>query len=336
MARLGLQAIGLVIAFVLFCSLAYYTFTVEITASARNSQLETEVATLQGEVTSLSSSVGTLQSNLAELQNSLLMNATSLREYVLLTNSSASKDAQQISALQGMLRDYQSELSNLSSEIKTIATGNANALNSISFQLQNITAGIRMLNANLDSIPPSVLLRTTGTALGAFVKGADDLTYLRLMEIGSTSCVEASLATHPFNATIPGAMVEWKAKANNVSIDANHVFWPMVLENTPGGTNALEFEDAGGIQEVAVVSNGARNYAFVSWNPTTVNTFAIKVITPGRQVNFYIDGISVANLTSGVPSVGFLIEGAEVKGLGSVTTSVVATLDVYGGLLVGT
>jgi len=152
------------------------------------------------------------------------------------------------------------------------------------------------------------------------------------MEIGGTSGVESSLASFPFNATVPGAVAEWKAVVNNVAADAYHTFWPMVLENTPGGTNAFEFEDAGGIQEVAVVSNGSRYSLPVSWDPTVVNTFAIEVVSPGHQVDFYINGGLVANFTTRVPNVDFLIEGAEVKGDGYVTP-VVATLDAYGGLL---
>jgi prefoldin subunit 5 len=335
MARLRLQAAGLVIAFVLLGSLAFYTFVVENRAAERNSQLVTEVAALQGEVTSLTSTMGTLQSELGALQSSIPANLTSLQGYVLQTNSSEAKDAQQIASLQATLRSYQSQLSNLSSEIDSMRTGNSNVLSSISFQLQNMTARIRELRANLSSIPPSVLLRTTGTALGAFVERGDELTYLRLMEIGGASIVEASLASHPFNATAPGAMVEWKAVTNNVSADAYHSYWPMVLENTPGGTNALEFEDAGGIQVAAVVTNGIRTTVPVSWDSTAVNTFAIQVVSPGHEIDFFINGHLVASFTSGVPTIDFLLEGAEVKGSGS-STPVVATLDTYGGLLGGT
>jgi len=327
MASLRLQAVGLAVAFVLIGSLAYYSYTVEDQLRARNSQLDSEVAALEGEVSAL-------QTKTVALQNSLALNLTSTQDSLLLTSSAEANDAQQISSVQMVLREYQSQLSNLSSEIRGLDTRNSNALDSISSELQNITAGIRELNANLSSIPPSVLLRTAGTALGAFVEGPNESTYLRLLEVGNASCVEASLASHPFNATTPGAMVEWKAVANNVSADPHHVFWPMVLENAPGGSNALEFEDYGGMQEAAAISNGVRRVVQISWNATAVNAFAIDIVSPGRQVNFYINGVSVANFTSGVPMVGFLIEGAEVKGFGS-ASPLVATLDVYGGLLGG-
>jgi len=327
MAQLRLQAIGLALAFVLIGSVAYYSYTVEDQLRTRNSQLDSEVAALEGEVSAL-------QTRMAELQSSFSLNLTSTQASLLLTSAAEANDAQQISGIQTMLQEYQLQLSNLGSEISALDTGSSNALNSISFQLQNITEGIRNLNDNLNSIPPSVLLRTTGTALGAFVQGSDNLTYLRLLEIGNASCVESSLASHPFNATMAGAMVQWRAVANDVATDSYHAFWPMVLENTPGGTNALEFEDYGGFEEVAVVSNGERSAIPVYWNATAANTFAIEIVSPGHRANFFINGVSVANFTSGVPMVGFLLEGAEVRGLGS-SFPLVATLDAYGGLLGG-
>ena len=266
------------------------------------------------------------------MQNSLTLNMTSLQGFVLLTNSSESRDALQIAGIQATLQAYSSQLATLSSEIKNMGTSNSFALSSIAFLLQNMTKSVQNMRASLSSLPPLILLRTAGTALGAIVERPDGQNYLRLMEIGPTSGAESSLASYPFNATVPGAMVEWGAVANSVASDPYHTFWPMVLENTPGGTNAFEFEDAGGIQEAAVVSNGTRDSVRVYWDPTVVNIFAIKVSSPGNQVDFYIDGGLVANFTTGIPRVDFLIEGAEVKGFGS-ATPVVATLDTYGGLL---
>jgi len=332
MGRPKLQAIGLVVAFLLLGSLAVYTYGISSQLGQRNSQLETEVSSLQGEVSALTTSIGTLQSNIVELRNSLSLNMTSFQGSLLLTNSSESKDAMQIAAIQATLQHYQSQLSTLSTDIKNMGASNSIALSSIAFQLQNITSSMEILKVALNSLPPLVLLRVAGTALGAFVERPDGLNYLRLMEIGSTSGVESSLASYPFNATVAGAMLEWKAVANNVAADAYHTFWPMVLENTPGGTNAFEFEDVGGMQQAAVVSNGTRYSVQVSWDPTVVNTFAIQVVSPGHLVNFYINGLLVATITTGIPTVDFLIAGAEVKGFGS-DTPVVATLDVYGGML---
>ena len=135
-----------------------------------------------------------------------------------------------------------------------------------------------------------------------------------------------------FNASIAGNSVEWQSVANSVAADRNHWFWPMVLENSPGGTNALEFEDAAGQQETAVVINQSRTVVPVFWDPTAVHMFKIVVVTPGKQADFYIDGKLVASIGSGVPKVDFLLEGAEVKGVGTLAPGV-AMVDAYGGLL---
>jgi len=332
MARPGVQLIGLVVAFLLLGSLAVYTYGIASQANQRNSQLGSEVTSLQGEVSVLTSGINALQFNIEELKASLSLNLTSLQGSMLLTNSSESRDAQQIAVIQASLQGYQSQLSSLSSEIKNMGTSNSVALSSIAYQLQNITLSIQNLKTSISSLPPLILLRVAGTALAAFVERPDGLNYLRLMEIGSENGVESSLASFPFNATVAGAMVEWKAAANNIAADPYHTFWPMVLENSPGGTDAFEFEDAGGIQEVAVVMNGIRDSLPVSWNATAVNTFAIEIVSPGQLAEFFINGRSVANYTSGIPTPDFLIEGAEVKGVASATPAV-ATLDVYGGLL---
>jgi len=332
MGRLSLPAIGLVVAFLLLGSLAFYTYSIANRLDQKNSQLETEASSLQGEVGTLTSTISALQSNIAELRNSLSLNLTSFQSSLLLTNSSEVKDAEQIATIQAALQHYQYQLSSLSSEIENMGNGSSMAFTSIASQLQNITSSMQNLKTALNSLPPLILLRVAGTALGALVERPDGLNYLRLMEIGNASGVESSLASYPFNATVAGAMVEWKAVANNVATDLYHTFWPMVLENTPGGTNAFEFEDAGGIQEAAVVSNGSRESVGVFWNAMAVNTFAIQVVSPGHQVNFYINGGLVASFTTRIPMVDFLIAGAEVKGFGS-GTPVVATLDTYGGLL---
>ncbi len=332
MGRPRLQLIGLLVVFLLLGSLAFYTYNIANRLDEKNSQLETEVSTLQGEVATLTSGVTALQSDIVVLRSSLSSNMTSFQSSLLLTNSSEARDAEQIATIQAALQQYQSQLSNLSSDIMNMGTSNSVALASIASQLQNITSSMQNLKAALNSLPPLILLRVTGTALGAVVERPDGLNYLRLMEIGNASGVESSLASYPFNATVAGAMVEWKAAANNVAADVYHTFWPMVLENTPGGTNAFEFEDAGGVQEVAVVSNGIRDSVQVSWNPTAVNTFAIQVVTPGHEVDFFINGGIVARFTTGIPMSDFLIAGSEVKGFGS-AAPVVATLDTYGGLL---
>ncbi len=205
-------------------------------------------------------------------------------------------------------------------------------------QLSRLQANISSLQGELDTISalrqgyPSILLRTWGTALASYGERKDGLTYLRLTETDANSGVEAALASTSFNATIPGNSVSWSAWANRIAIDKYHTIWPMVLENSPGGTNAIEFEMKGGVQEVAVITNGVKSFALVSWNSTAPHTFKIVVVIPGQQVDFYIDGKLVKTMTTNIPKVDFLLSAAEVKA-DSPLAAGVATLDVYGGLL---
>jgi hypothetical protein len=205
-------------------------------------------------------------------------------------------------------------------------------------QLSHLQGNLSSLQRELDTIGslrqgyPSILLRTWGTALASYGERKDGLTYLRLTETDANSGVEAALATNPINATIPGSSVQWSAVANRIATDKYHTIWPMVLENSPGGTNAIEFEMKGGVQEVAVIANGAKSFALVSWNSTAPHEFKIVIVIPGQQVNFYIDGNLVKTMTANIPKADFLLNAAEVKA-DSPLASGVATLDVYGGLL---
>lgn len=210
--------------------------------------------------------------------------------------------------------------------------------NSLKSQVATLNDSISAIETSFNSLGknhnPPILLRTFGTALASYIERPDGTTYLRLTETGQTSGAEAALASTPFNATIAGNSIEWKAVANTVAADSEHTFWPMVLENSPSGDNAIEFEDSGGIQAVAVIRNGAMLSSRVEWDATVVNSFKIAVVSPGQQVNFYINGQLVKALTDGVPNVGFLLSAAEVKGTGApVGGEGVATIDVYGGLL---
>lgn len=205
-------------------------------------------------------------------------------------------------------------------------------------QLSRLQANISSLQGELDTVGalrqgyPSIVLRTWGTALASYGERKDGLTYLRLTETDANSGVEAALATNPFNATIPGNSVSWSAVANSIAHDKYHTIWPMVLENSPGGTNAIEFEMKGGVQEVAVITNGVKSFALVSWNSTAPHMFKIVIVVPGQQVDFYIDGKLVKTMTTNIPKVDFLLNAAEVKADSPLATGV-ATLDVYGGLL---
>lgn len=205
-------------------------------------------------------------------------------------------------------------------------------------RLAQLQGNLTTLQNELDTVnalrqgDPSILLRTWGTALASFGERQNGLTYLRLTETDANSGVEAALANRPFNATIPGNSVQWSAIANRIASDKYHTIWPMVLENSPGGTNAIEFEMKGGVQEVAVILNGVKTYALVSWNASLPHVFKITIVTPGEKVDFYIDGVLVRTLTTNVPKADFLLNAAEVKA-DSPLAAGVATLDVYGGLL---
>lgn len=197
--------------------------------------------------------------------------------------------------------------------------------------LSSVQGELDTINA-LRSGDPSIVLRTWGTALASYGERRDGLTYLRLTETDSNSGVETALLNRPFNATIPGNSVQWSAVANSIAVDKYHTIWPMVLENSPGGNNAMEFEMKGGVQEVAVITNGVKSYALVSWNASSPHIFKIVIVVPGEKVDFYIDGVLVRTMTTNVPKADFLLNAAEVKA-DSLLAVGVATLDVYGGLL---
>ena len=312
-----IQLAGLAIAFLLVGGVAYYTYSVTSQLSQRNASLQQEVMQLQ-------TGIAQLQSNLDQ------------------SGARQGLDAQQIAAAQASIQSelsslqlVQTELTKLTSDVVGLRAGNITALKQIAFQIQNITANLQNLQTNVSTMPPEVFLRTFGSALASFVERADERKYLRLTETGPTSGAEAAIGSQPFNASMPGNFVEWTAAANNIAADQNHWYWPMVLENSPSGTNAIEFEDAGGFQEVAVVSDGVRITTPVSWNATAPHVFKIVVVTPGAEVDFYIDGVIVAKMYSGIPNVDFLLEGSEVKGVGTSAPGV-AMLDTYGGLLGGT
>lgn len=203
---------------------------------------------------------------------------------------------------------------------------NFNALKANATLIQNELALFRASKGAY----PIILLRTWGAALASYETRLNGLTYLRLTETGPNSGVEAALTSAPFNATVAGASVQWSAWANKVATDRNHTIWPMVLENSPAGTDAIEFEMKGGVQEVAVMNNGVRNTQLVHWNASLPHLFKIIVVIPGAKVDFYIDGNLVATLTADVPKTGFLLRAAEVKA-DTPNAMGIATLDAYGG-----
>ena len=211
----------------------------------------------------------------------------------------------------------------------------------LSSQLSRLQANISTLQGELDKVGvfqqgyPSILLRTWGTALASYGERQDGLTYLRLTETDANSGVEAALASTSFNATILGNSVSWSAVANSIATDKYHTIWPMVLENSPGGTNAIEFEMKGGVQEVAVKTNGVKSFALVSWDSSASHVFKIVIVVPGQLVDFYIDGKLIKTMTTNIPKVDFLLNAAEIKADSPLAVGV-ATLDVYGGLLSNT
>jgi hypothetical protein len=300
------QAVGVALVLILAVSLAYYDYQL----SQSNSNIQAEVAGLQAAISRLQGSL-----NQTEVQQGL--------------------DSAQVAGLQAALRAANAELASLVSGIRGVQAGNVSMLAKVASQLQSLNATIQSVQASLNSVPPPIFLRVEGTALATFTERADELRYLRLTVTGPSGGVEASIGSLPFNATIPGNLVEWNVATNGVASDPSHQFWPMVLENSPGGTDAIEFEDAGGLQEVAAVLNGTRYSLPVSWNTNVVHEFEIIVVKPGAQVDFLIDDAIVATMTSGIPQVSFLLEAAELKTYGSPAAGV-AIMDTYGGVLGGT
>jgi hypothetical protein len=225
-----------------------------------------------------------------------------------------------------------------------------------STQLALLRSQVSSLQTELSqqgSVPrsPLILLRTWGTGLASYIEGENEVTYLQLTMSGQMSGVESSFASFSFNASVAGNSVQWFASANSVAGDRYHNFWPMVLENAPNGTDAIEFEDYGGNQEIGLRSNGSAVFFPVSWSIAVPHAFKIVIVTPGKEINFSIDGTLVKSLVKGscagctpngvtsqtpfIPNVGFLIEGAEVDS-SSQSAHGVATLEVYGGLLYST
>lgn len=307
MAPARLQLIGLLLVFVMVGGVGYYTYETAGQLAIRNANLQSQLSQLQGEF-------------------------ASINQTVLSNGGVQATDNKQIAAIQAVLTADESQLALLNSEIVGLKSENSTMAARISAQLQNLTASLHGIETNLHQVSPPIFLRTFGTALASFVERPDELVYLRLTETGPTSGAEAAMGSHPFNASIPGNSVEWQAVANAVAADKNHWFWPMVLENSPGGTNGLEFEDAAGQQEAAAIINGNRTVVPVFWDPTAVHMFKIVIVIPGKQADFYIDGLLAATISTGIPKVDFLIAGAEVKGIGT-TAPGVAMIDAYGGLL---
>jgi hypothetical protein len=303
------QLVGLALSFVLLGSVAYYAYTETAQLGQRSTSLEQEVTQLQAEIIQLQDNLATSQAR----QN------LSTRQLV------AEETALQLDV---------NELLGITSEIERIQAGNATLVTDLNNRLQNLSSAMLSVQTTVSSYLPTIFLRTYGTALASYVELPDEMRSLRLTETGPNNGVEAAIGSTPFNATIAGNSVQWEALANSVAADGNHTIWPMVLENCPNGNNAIEFEVARGVTEVAVVRDGIRNYAPVTWDPTVVHTYKIVIVQPGVQVAFYIDGVEVAVLTTGVPNVGFLLEAAEVAGTGSQAPGY-ATLDTFGGLLGG-
>jgi hypothetical protein len=302
MDRGQLAAFALV--FVLLGSLAYYNYYSSEALTGQNAEMKLEIARLDANITQLTAQLAQNQANQAE----------------------------QGEAVQAILKVDADQLANLSEQLSGVQAGNITALRQVSAEVAAISSSVASLKQSFSCVLPSMLLRTQGTALASFVDGPDNNTYLRLTETGPNSLVESSIGTEAFNASVSGATAEWYAMSNPEASLPGHIFWPMVLENSPGGTNAIEFEDSGGVQEVAVDENGSRTVHGVNWDPSVPNLFEVVVTVPGQQVEFYINGNLVATISASVPSSQFLIFGAEVKG-GATTDAGIATVDTYGGML---
>ena len=333
MARLQIAAFASI--FLLLGSMSYYGYYSDQALASQNRALSLQVARLEANVSLLAATLAATQANLTAAQESQAAFAQQAGQFQLsLTQQGLQQTttALQLSSAQAQLLDDANELSNLSARLATVQAWNVTALQAATAEIQDVTARVMAIQASLSQALPQVFLRTEGTALASYVSGAGNMTYLRLTEIGPGSIVESALGCVAFNASVAGASAQWYAVANPTASDLNHWTWPLVLENSPGGTEAIEFEDAGGVQEAAVVNDGVRYLAYVKWDPSVPHLFQIVVVTPGELVNFYIDGKMVATITQGVPNVGFLLYGAEIKQTGP-NTGDVAMLDVYGGLI---
>jgi len=304
------QIAGLALSFVLLGSVAYYDYSLTTQFQLQNSNLEQQVAFLQMKIT--------------ELQGNLT-----------LARTQQGTNTQQIATLEAQLHAEEAGLSSLLSGINQVKSGNTTAMEQLALRLQALNSSIRSLQANVNYLAPPIFLRQWGLSLASYTELPDELRCLQLVENGPGSGVETAIGTQPFNATIAGNSVQWEVVANTVATDGRHTLWPMVLENAPGGTDAIEFEEAAGVQEAAVVNNGVRTETAISWTPNVPHIFKILVASPGKEVDFYIDGNLVATITTGVPNVGFLLEAAEIRGDPTAVPGV-AVLDIYGGLLGGT
>lgn len=333
MARLQIAAFAFI--FLLLGSMSYYGYYANQELANRNDALAFQVAILQANLTRLTATLAATQANLTAAVGSQAVFAEQAGQFQMSLAQQGLQQtttSQQLAAAQTELLDDASELSNLSARLATIQAWNVTAIQEATTEIQNVTARVIALEATLNQALPSVFLRTQGTALASYVAGDANMTYLRLTEIGPGSIVESALGSLAFNASVAGASAQWYAVGNTAASDLNHWTWPLVLENSPGGTEAIEFEDAGGVQEAATVHDGIRYVANIKWDTTVPHLFQIVVVTPGALVNFYIDGKMVATITQGVPNVGFLLYGAEIKQTGPNTMGV-AMLDVYGGMI---
>jgi hypothetical protein len=323
-----LQVAAFALIFVLFGSLAYYSYYNSGVLASRNSAMQLEIVKLDANITQLSAQLAQTSADQAALSSQQSQFDLSLSQQ----GSQESSTAQQVATLEASLRSDSAQLSSLGVQLAGVEAGNITALQQVSSELQAISTSLTSIQSSLSCVLPSVFLRTQGTALASFVDGPQNISYLRLTETGPNSLVESSIGSEAFNASVPGASAEWYADANPEASLAGHTFWPMVLENSPGGTNAIEFEDNGGDQVAAVTGNGTRVVQAVSWDPSVPNLFGVVVTLPGQQIKFYINGNLVATLTAYIPTSQFLIYGAEVKG-GATTDSGIATVDTYGGML---
>jgi hypothetical protein len=322
------QMAAFALVFLLIGSLAYYDYYSSESLRTQNEALQLEIVGLDANLTQLSARLAQTEAAQASLSSQESQFEMSLMQQ----GSQESATALEMSDLEATLRADYTRLSALGGEIASIQAGNLTALRQLSSEVKDISSSLASVQSSLSCVLPSIFLRTQGTALASFVDGPQNTTYLRLTETGPNSLVESSIGPEAFNASVPGAAAEWYAQSNPEASLPGHIFWPMVLENSPDGTEAIEFEDSGGLQLAAVDGNGTRVTHLVSWNASVPNLFEVVVAVPGQQVDFYINGNLAAAITGNIPSSQFLIFGAEVKG-GVSTDPGIATVDTYGGML---
>ena len=105
------------------------------------------------------------------------------------------------------------------------------------------------------------------------------------------------------NQSVSGTSVSWSAKYDANAAGTGYSVYPMGMEPASASTNAIEFNDFNGAFVAQCLKNGALTFVSLS-TPTAnvIHTYKIVITTAGSQVDFYIDGVDVATITTNIPT----------------------------------